>query len=95
MSVCRGGVCSLKRFRCWAGVNFGEEAAVPIGHMLPQKPAIAKFIVSFNQFDSITLGQVQFIGASSLKVICAKRAELVGKPEEKEDDTSWNDITHG
>lgn len=41
--------------------------------MLAQKPSIAEFIVSFEQFDSIALGQAQFIGASCCEVIFLRR----------------------
>jgi len=38
--------------------------------MLAQKPAIAKLIVAFDQFNTVTTGKVEFIRTASDKVIC-------------------------
>lgn len=47
--------------------------------MFPQEPAVAKLIVPLDQFDSISLGKGQLVGASGNEVICERAAtnELV------------------
>lgn len=50
--------------------TFGKQSGVSIDKMAAQEPPVAKFVISFNKLDSISLGEAQFIGASCLKIIC-------------------------
>lgn len=51
--------------------TFWEETAIPVSQVLPQEPAITKFVISLGQLYAISFGETQFIGTSSLEVVCA------------------------
>ncbi len=51
--------------------TFWEETGIPVGQVLPQEPAITKFVVSLGQLYAISFGKTQFVGTSSLEVVCA------------------------
>lgn len=38
--------------------------------MTAKEPSITKLVVSFYEFDSVSLRKTEFIGASSLEIIC-------------------------
>lgn len=50
-------------------LTFRKEAGVAIVHVPAQEPPIAKVIVPLNQFYAVTLGQAQFVGAPSDKIV--------------------------
>jgi hypothetical protein len=41
--------------------------------VLAQEPAVAKLIISFNQFHPISLGKAQLIGTSGMEVVWKER----------------------
>jgi hypothetical protein len=50
--------------------TFGKEPRVAVYHVLAQEPSVTEFIIPFDQFDPVALGEAQFIGAPGLEVIC-------------------------
>ena len=59
-----------RRDRQRAGRTFWEQTTVAVNHVFAQEPSIAKLVVPLNQFDAVTLGQGQLVGASGSEVIC-------------------------
>jgi len=49
--------------------TFWEKTAIPIHQMPSQVPAIAKIIISLDQFDTVTFQQAQLVGTSGRKVV--------------------------
>lgn len=54
--------------------TFWKETTVSINQVFPQEPSVTKLIVSLKQFDSVSLGKGQFVGASGNEVICEQIA---------------------
>lgn len=50
-------------------LTFGEKTSVSIVHVTAQEPSIAKVIIPLNELYAVTLGQTQFISASSHKIV--------------------------
>jgi hypothetical protein len=50
-------------------LTFRKQASGSSGHMATEKPAIAKVIVSLDEFDAVALGQAQLVGAAGDKVM--------------------------
>lgn len=51
-------------------LTLGEEPTIPGHQMLAQEPAIAKLVISLDQFNAITLGQAQLVRTPCLEVVC-------------------------
>ena len=61
----------LFSFSLFFFLTFWEETSIPVSQVFPQEPAIAKFVISLGQLYAISFGKTQFIGTSSLEVVCA------------------------
>lgn len=46
-----------------------EKPRSPVLQMFSQIPAVSKIIISFDQFNFVSLGQVQFVWAASYEVV--------------------------
>jgi hypothetical protein len=51
------------------GRTFGKETIVVVNEVTTKKPSIAKFVISFEKLDSVSLCQAQFIGTPGLEVV--------------------------
>lgn len=49
--------------------TLGEETAVAIDQVFAQEPAIAEFVIAFNQLDTIAFRKAQLVRAAGLEVI--------------------------
>jgi hypothetical protein len=58
------------RRACLCEHTLWEQTAVAIDQVLAQKPAVAEFVVSFGQLDTIAFLETQFIGAAGLEIVC-------------------------
>ena len=65
-------MCSLRAgVDLWSlyQLTFGKETSIAIVHMSPQKPTVAKVVVSFDQLDSVSFGKCQLIRTACDKVV--------------------------
>jgi hypothetical protein len=50
-------------------LTFRKQASGSSGHVATEEPAIAKVVVSLDEFDAVALGQAQLVGAAGDKVM--------------------------
>lgn len=50
--------------------TFWEKSIVVVCHVATEKPTISELVISFYELDSVAFRETQFIGASSLKIVC-------------------------
>ena len=51
-----------------------EEARISVDEMASQEPTVTKFVVSFDQFDSVSFGKTELVRASGQEIICKGKA---------------------